>query len=221
MTLLCAYAAIDAVPAHGLGAGAHGEPLEALAVEDFFVVVGRLAETPGITPENLKAQDAAVRRLHAAVQALLPMRFGETFSGVTELRAALQDRVESLRAALLLVRGCEQMTLRVFGQAAEPEPVPDEKTERPGTRYLRARAHALTPPQLSGLQQALAPLVHATRVDRHQAPGLLASVYHLVRRGDGPRYQAVVDGLAPALHPLRVVCSGVWPAYAFAPEVAE
>ena len=47
-------------------------------------------------------------------------------------------------------------------------------------------------------------------------PGLLASVYHLIDRGDAAAYHAVVDHAD--LGTVRVVATGPWPPYAFAPE---
>jgi hypothetical protein len=54
-------------------------------------------------------------------------------------------------------------------------------------------------------------------VERHDAPPLLVSLYHLVARGEAARYRRAVTGAAAGLG-LQVLVSGPWPPYAFAPE---
>ncbi|HSF02242.1 MAG TPA: GvpL/GvpF family gas vesicle protein, partial [Solirubrobacterales bacterium] len=128
--------------------------------------------------------------------------------------------------ALELVAGREQMTLRAYGppaaRTADPA-VPDasELPPGPGARYLAARLRdqrrAQAPPALAPLRAALAPLVHAERIEEHARPPLIASVYHLIARGGADDYRQALEAVMPALEPLRVASSGPWPPYAFAP----
>ena len=70
--------------------------------------------------------------------------------------------------------------------------------------------------ELEPLRPWLEPLVRAERVTRHDTPPLIASVYHLIDRGAGAAYLAAVERVALAA--ARVVATGPWPPYAFAPE---
>jgi hypothetical protein len=137
---------------------------------------------------------------------------------------------------LALVRGCEQMTLRVYAGGRLPRPVAEAASRRspgadrprggPGSRYLERRARAIELPELAPLRDALAGLVRVERAEpagldepapRGDAAGgrLVARVYHLVARGRAAAYTAAVAAAAPAL-PRRVVVIGPSPAYAFA-----
>ena len=75
----------------------------------------------------------------------------------------------------------------------------------------------MTLPELDPLRSALAGLVRAERVEGHSEPGLVASVYHLIDRGGAAAYRRAVEGIR--LDGLRVVVSGPWPAWSFAPEL--
>src|SRR5262249_51020567 len=149
-------------------------------------------------------------------------RFGSLLSE-SSLAEVLRARARELTEALALVAGREQMTLRVLGDApAGVAPAPAAADDAgPGARYLAARRaewrRAHEAPELAPLRRpALDALVRAERVTRHDAPPLLASVYHLIDRGAAPAYRATVDGSLCA--PFRVVATGPWPPYAFAPE---
>jgi hypothetical protein len=217
------YALLGEAPSPDAGAGLRAEPLRVVRVGDLLVAVGEMTERPSVSEATLRAHDAVVRRLAGAVDAILPVRFGSLLSE-SSLADLLTARGRELSEALALVAGREQMTLRVLGDAPAPvDPAPDDAgpdTLGPGTRYLAARRaewrRGREAPELASLRPALAPLVRAERVTRHDTPPLLASVYHLIDRGAAAAYRAAVDhaGLAP----VRVTASGPWPPYAFAPE---
>jgi len=122
-------------------------------------------------------------------------------------------REAELTEALALVRGREQMTLRVHGT-----PGASPSSGGPGTRYLEERRRAQSLPELEPLRAALSGLVRAERVERHTEPGLLASVYHLIDRGSAQAYRQAVES-TPLLG-LRVTLSGPWPAWSFVPELS-
>lgn len=209
------YAVLSQEPASP-GSGLAGEPLRLVRCGEVLVAAGE-AE-PKATPENLAAQDAVVRRLSGLVPALLPIRFGETVRDEEELRKLLQPRGPALAEALEQVRGCEQMTLRVFGDPDAPPPEPQEDAG-PGTRYLESRrreierAHSL--PEIGPLLDRLRPLVRAERIERKEQGTLLGTVYHLVRREDVPAYKEALQ------EEERVRASGPWPPYAFAPGLGD
>lgn len=219
MSSLYLYAVIDEQPALPLGAGLAREPLRLVRCGDLLVVVGEGGPSvPRVSPGNLAAQDAVVRRLSGFATAILPIRFGERARDEEELCKLLEPRSSDLVAALETVRGCGQMTLRVFGEPAPPPPAPP-KPSGPGTRYLEARRReierARSLPEIQPLLDRLRPLAQAERIERKQQGALLGTVYHLVKRGDVPVYQE-------ALREERgVAVSGPWPPYAFAPGLGD
>ena len=111
-----------------------------------------------------------MRRLAGRFGAILPARFGEAFADEHALAVRLEPRAADVAAALALVRGCVQMTLRVFGDPealADPEP---DSASGPGTRYLAARQKAVerarSLPEIDPLREALRPLLRAERIER-------------------------------------------------------
>lgn len=214
------YALLGEAPHPDAGAGLCAEPLRVVRVGDLVAAVGEMAERPAVSEATLRAHDAVIRRLAGAVDAILPVRFGSLLSesGLADLLTA---RGRELSEALALVAGREQMTLRLLGAAtppAAPASPPDDLG--PGARYLAARRaewrRAREAPELEPLRPWLEPLVRAERVTRHDTPPLIASVYHLIDRGAGAAYLTAVERVALAA--ARVVATGPWPPYAFAPE---
>ena len=203
MSLLSVYGLSDAPPT-ALLTGARGEPIRPEKVGALFAVVGEVSEAPAISAEALRAHDAAVRRIADVCEAFLPARFGS----VGDSLRGLEGREEALREALALVRGREQMTLRVYGDS--PPPVRSS-----GTAYLESLRNADALHELDPLRQALREIVRAERVESHRTEGLRASVYHLVDRGAAPSY---LRALQPVALAVKVAPSGPWPAWSFAPE---
>ena len=191
--------------------GARGERVRVLTRGNLEAVCGD--PPPQLSADALRAHEAAVRRIADAAQACLPARFGSCAADEASLSAALAAREAELTEALALVRGREQMTLRVHGTIAG-----SPSAAGPGTRYLEARRRSRTLPELEPLRSALSGLIRAERVERHTEPGLLASVYHLIDRGGAQAYRQAVE--STPLEGLRVTLSGPWPAWSFAPELA-
>jgi hypothetical protein len=219
------YALVDEEPSGPLGEGIVGEPLHLLPQGKLAAVVGEIRERPRPDRETLERQDAVVRRLAGLFAAILPARFGETFADEAALANRLAPREREVAEALALVRGCVQMTLRVFGEPdarPEPEAAP---AGGPGKRYLATRrreierAHSL--PEIEPLREALRPLLRAERIERHEAAGpLLGTAYHLVACGETGAYLATLEVARERLGGRRVAATGPWPPYAFAPEAA-
>jgi len=107
------------------------------------------------------------------------------------------------------------MTLRVHGPGA-PAPLTGGGA---GARYLEDRRRARKLPELDPLRAALGSLIRAERLERHSEPGLLASVYHLIDRGASSEYQRIAGDFRA--EGLRLLVSGPWPAWSFAPEVSS
>jgi hypothetical protein len=186
------------------------------------VAAGDLATAPAPSPAALRGHDATVRRLAATTAAVLPVRFGTLVADAGELGRCVRPRARELRAALALVAGREQMTLRVYGAPAVVAGLRRASgSGGRGTRYLERQARAAAVPELDPVRPALAGLVRAERAARGGPPPLLACVYHLVDRGQGPAYRAALRGATRRLVGVRVRASGPWVPYAFAPGVAE
>jgi hypothetical protein len=201
--------------------GLSGEALEVVEGASVAAVVGRIGAAPAVREDLLRAHDAVVRAIAARADAVLPARFGSVAADDAEVRAALDEASAAYGGGLDLVRGREQMTLRVLdgAEAAPPPEAPRETAAGPGARYLAARAAesgAAAVPGLGTLLGALAPLVAAESVERHATAPLRASVYHLIARGGVDPYLDALRAAAPRVPWLRVVPSGPWPAYAFA-----
>lgn len=223
--ILYLYALVDEEPSGPLGEGILREPLQVIPQGGLAAVTGEIPERPQPDRETLERQDAVVRRLAGLFSAILPARFGEAFADESALAARLAPREREVAAALALVRGCVQMTLRVFGDP-EPRPEPEASPSGgPGTLYLAARrqeierAHSL--PEIEPLREALRPLLRAERIERHEAAGpLLGTAYHLVLRGQSDAYLTALEAARERIGGRRVAATGPWPPYAFAPEAA-
>ncbi|HET6368415.1 MAG TPA: GvpL/GvpF family gas vesicle protein [Pseudomonadales bacterium] len=222
MTSLYLYALLGVVPPRGRWRGLDGEPLRFVRVAGLVLAAGPMSRAPAPKLSTLRRHDAVVRRLAGAVPAVLPARFGTLVTDGAALRELIAPRAAALRRALAQVAGREQMTLRLYGsaprgggvEAAAPLP------SGPGTRYLTARSAATLRalPDLARLRGTLAGLVRAERIEPSQTPPLLGSVYHLVDRDQRRAYQRALRSVTCQLADLRVVPSGPWTPYAFAPE---
>jgi hypothetical protein len=213
--MLYLYAVAESL--HDLAAltGVRHEALHLHPFAHATVVIGEIDAPPPLDATTLRAQDALVRALHDRAGALLPMRFGTTSASRDEMVRSLEAR-EGLLTRLAGVRGCEQMTVRVFGAAPEPdEPVASDA--RSGTEYLLARAkQQQSPLALEALATGVKNLTRDVRVEAATQPGVLGSVYHLIARGRSAEYRDAVQRAARDLTNVRVLVSGPSPAYAFA-----
>lgn len=223
--VLYLYALVDGEPSGPLGEGLAGEPLRLVRCGAFSVVVGDLNRKAQPDRDTLQAQDAVVRRLAERFAALLPARFGEAFADEAVLVDRIAGQASGIAESLALVRGCVQMTLRVFG---DPEPAleaSEEPTGGPGTRYLEARRReqerSRSLPEIDPLREALRPLLRAERIERRETGRLLGTAYHLVLRDQTGAYLAALEEAGEQIGGRRVSASGPWPPYAFGPETPE
>src|SRR5688500_1480988 len=93
--------------------GVLGRRLQCIAIRDVHAVVERTLPPPG-TLDDVQLQHRIVSRLAGRSGSLLPARFGSAIAEES-LRSLVEERQAEIRAALRQVRGCEQMTVRVFG----------------------------------------------------------------------------------------------------------
>jgi hypothetical protein len=225
---LYVYAIVSrAVRARSLSSGA-GARLRPVIGGEVAAIVTECPERPSPTVSALRAHDAVVRRIARAVPAILPVRFGTVLDTERSLAALLEAWSAELQPALGLVERREQMTLRLFGRgaaapgASSPPTLEPDTGDHPGTSYLtglaRAHARARSAPELEPLSEALARVITAERISRHDTGPLILTAYHLIPRGKAPAYRRILKRRAAELG-LRAVASGPWPPYAFVPEL--
>ena len=184
-----------------------GGLLRAVRAGRLIALVG--PPSPSVSPEALRAHEAAVRRIADKADACLPARFGARAENEAALTRELEERKDELTSALALVQGREQMTLRVRTS------LPGKKAgkRKSGTRYLEDRRREQAAPELDPLRQRLNQLVRAEKVER--AGEVLISVYHLIDRGQSEAYSRAIT--AQPLSGLEVSVTGPWPAWSFSP----
>jgi hypothetical protein len=217
------YALLSAAPSCETGSGVCAEPLRTVMLGGLVALVGDVVQAPRPHPVTLRAQDAVLRRLAAGLDAVLPVRFGTLLADDAALTQSLESRRPQLARALSRVAGCEQMTLRLWGEA--PAAAPSRPMSGgPGTQYLAGRrdaqARARNVPELAPLRARLGDLVREERAERRDRPPLLATVQHLIPRGAGPRYVEAIHAVRDDLRPWRVSVTGPWLPYAFAEDAA-
>jgi len=215
------------VRARSLSSGAGGR-LRPVIGGGAAAIVADCDKRPSPTASALRQHDAVVRRIARAVPAILPVRFGTIAETDRSLAALLEAWSAELEPALDLVERREQMTLRLFGRggavpdASSPPSREPETGDHPGRSYLarlaRAQARARSAPELEPLSEALAHIVTAERISRHDTGPLLLTAYHLIPRGKARVYRGILKRRAAALV-LRAIASGPWPPYAFVPEL--
>lgn len=224
MSRLYVYAVLGATPAGALGTGLAGEALRVVRCGDLLAVTGDVVRAPSIDAASLRAHDATVRRLTDLAEAVLPLRFCTLVDDEGELAGLIEPQRARLSEALTLVAGREQMTLRLYGKQLHDDDPADEPATAatgPGARYLaerwRAQQRGRSAREMTVLRRALGRLVVGERVERHDVPPLLASLYHLIERGASAAYLGAVEQVQAELGPVSSRASGPWPPYAFAP----
>jgi hypothetical protein len=178
--------------------------------------VSEIAERPDIQEQALREHERTVRKLAEFADAILPARFGSVVAGGDSIAELLQAREPELLRALSLVAGCEQMTIRVYGEVPAIISAPaEDQSLGPGARYLTHKVREKAVPGLDTVQLALSSLVRAEQIQHQGMPPLLASVYHLIERGQSAKYRIALDRINSSSMAVRFAVSGPWPPYAF------
>jgi hypothetical protein len=210
---------VYALAAPGLpGELAAGErTLEVLRAGEVDVVVERGRAKRDPSAEAIGEQHGIVMDLLQRGSAILPARFGSVISE-QELKRIVARRSSEIEKALALVKGHRQMTLRVFGEPDTSRPPEARRTS--GTAFLeslRERAHHV-PPEATVIRAHVDGLVSAERVEPGAAGARLVA-FHLVVTDRVEEYRNRAASLESKLAPHRVLVTGPWPAFAFAPEL--
>lgn len=181
-------------------------------------VIVEAGASPELTADAVRHQHEIVARLAARTPAILPARFGSV-TDASQLQTVIARKRGEIVGALALVRGCAQMTVRVFGSSgsvAAGAPAP----ARTGTEFmerLRARCHEV-PPEAALVSATMSAHVKAERVAAGERRRLV-TVFHLVPHEGLNAYRERASSLPGLLRPLAVTVTGPWPAFAFGPEL--
>ena len=215
---LCVYA-LTSPPEHRIVlTGIGGERLRPVTVGRITALVGALARPPRVTEITLRRYSVVLQSLSERLPSLLPARFGTSVQDLIELTFILQSRQQAFRRNLQDVRGRVQMTIRIVEPRhplAIPRPRANAAGAESGAEYLRTRAAAAARareiPGFAPLRGAVRRWIRDERVERR---GSVASVYHLVPRGQAEKYRQTLERAARDAG-RRVIVSGPWPPYAF------
>jgi len=188
-------------------AGVQQEVLRLLKFGDAKLVISQFEAPVESTTANLVEFHRAIERLAAACDAILPARFNLIADSAATLKRQLAEQQPSLRAALALVRGRVQMTMRTSETDTDrkAERVPRSSSDRPGTAYLNERVLTALPQDLALSRSSVRDLVRAERIEN--AGELGTAVYHLIDRNDVLKYRESAG---------QVQVSGPFAPYAFA-----
>lgn len=196
-----------------------GRRVEFIEAGGVFAASVRSDTRPSLTEAALREQHDVVAAIGERVDAIIPARFGSLVDR-DDLERVVELRREAINEALALVRGREQMTIRVFGLEPTTAP-PRQAPPATGTAYLeqrKAAAQWTMPPEAGTLVGAVRHLVAAERVVRGEGR-VLGTMYHLVQRGASAEYSRSLEAVRKDVPELPFIVSGPWPPFAFAPEL--
>ena len=195
-----------------------GRRLRTIGFPGIDAIVERGAQVEPST-EAVKRQHSVVTLLSARNPAVLPARFGSVVTAET-LGSLLARHRDEVLSAFRRVRGCDQMTVRLFGEPEERTAA--ESASASGTAYLeqrRTRAHPESA-EVALIRRVLGACLRAERVEsgRH---GVRVTVFHLVPRKRLAAYQRQALVLQQQLREggATITVTGPWPVFAFAPEL--
>lgn len=203
--------------------GIGGAELASLAVGDLDVVVSNSASIPPTaTPETLWQHERVLEALMKD-RTVLPVRFGTRFSGEQAIRAELMSRHEYYVEALERVKGCVEISLRVFSREVK---ITQPTVEKPATgrdymaslmakaaseREERRRAEALA----ESLINPLVAFATDYEIKVLPSPIQLLNAALLVPAERVNEVHQVARDLAEQYPDLPMVCTGPWPPYSF------
>ena len=179
------------------------------------------------TPENLWRHEAVVESIMRTCDAVLPARFGTLFAHDRALDEVVSRHAVPLAAGLQRVRGCVELGLRVLWQPPQHAPASppsnsagraymlarlDDERRRRETRERGERIAA-------DLHDNLAPLARDSTRRVLPTPDALMSAAYLVPRDDAETFAARARELSLTHPALRLLCTGPWPPYHFAPAL--
>ena len=201
----------------------HGRTIESVAVGGVFALARRAERIPPFSEATLREQHDIVRKLAERAPAILPARFGSLVDE-EELQTIVELRDAQLQAAFDLVRGRQQMTVRLIGVDERPQHPSQEAGARaagPGARYLEDRRAAAGYPLPFAAERLVAAVRSLLAAEKAEPGGddVRAMLYHLIDRGRSGTYCRRLARAAADVEPFVVRVTGPFPPFAFAPEL--
>jgi hypothetical protein len=189
------------------------------------------------TRENLWRQEQIAEALMAGGP-MLPVRFATTFASEQDLRQTLDKHREALAEGLIRVQGCVELGLRVLWPLDEAAETSDETgalqlpactavtRDAPGRQYMLGRLADETQRRqrqvraerfAEAIRRSLASLVRQQTERRLVTPRMLLMAAYLVERDRVEAIRERIRALGSQYPELRLLCTGPWPPYHFAP----
>jgi hypothetical protein len=196
--------------------GVAGEPLQRRSFDGVEAVIGVVDAPAADSAESAIAHGLVVEALLECADAVLPARFAKPFADDAALAEATTPRLRELRARLLDVSGCVELTVRIGAPPASMQSAAD------GTSYLRALAAATVERDLQIAETHGALAAHAldSRVEPITRGASLFRGAYLVRSLEIDAFAREVDSLAKRFPDASIVCTGPWAPSSFAQEAA-
>jgi hypothetical protein len=195
-----------------------GRRVECVSVGRLTAAIERIDRRLPVAETALRAQHEIVMQLAASVDAILPVRFGALIEEA-ELEQLIATRGEILARALDVVRGRIQMTVRIRERVDQQAPAAARAASAApsGTAYLEARRAAAggCPSTEAAAVDALVGNLAAASLHDRSRDRNITSVYHLIARDAVDDYRRALTALPSS----RLVVSGPWPPFAFAPDL--
>jgi hypothetical protein len=215
--------------------GVGGSPVHLLSLGRLSAVVSDAGDEPiAVTEENLLAHNR-VNAAALAVSTPLPFRFG-TRAAPERLAEYTAAHETALADALVRVRGCVEMSVKLMEKAEGKKQKPTVKVEAEsgkeakvevvgrGTAFLlqkrrevlgeeevRVRADELG----AWLAAGVVGLARESAVRVNPSEAIVVRAAHLVERGSVAEYRARLRELGAGRQSLRLLTSGPWPPYSF------
>jgi hypothetical protein len=227
--VITVYALADGLGDRPTATGIDARPVHVLRHRSLTVVTTRHPRAPALSRAAVLAHAGVCEDLMARAEAVLPVRFGESFDDDAALRATLDDRHDRLVHGLAHVRGRVEVGVRVGWDqprpaATSPSPT-DDRTGGVGRRYLMARVdeerrRSAVRSRAEALAREVDDALGRHAADGHlevlPAEGQLMSAVYLVDRDRVDRMVHQVRAAARRHPELDVLCTGPWPPYSFA-----
>lgn len=225
--MIYVYALTDALPSRAMAAlGLNDHPIR-LASRQGISAVYSQHDTDCLAPTkaNLLRHEQVAETLLSESD-LLPARFGVTFPTEEKLCGVLERHAATLQRGLDRVRRCVELGLRVLWQPDTGSGRTERTAAASGREYMlarlatehqRRREEERAQCVAEMLQTPLLPLAREHSWRLLATPSLLLTAAYLVQRERVDEFRRRVQTLG-AEHPeLRLLCTGPWPPYHFAP----
>ncbi len=214
--------------------GLDGRPAQSRALTNVAIVYGEVAG-PRVEPsaENLWQHEAVVESVMRRCEAVLPVRFGMTFGDEVALEDTIARHGAVLATGLERVRGCVEMGVRVVSrEAKEAEAISPNSApaDRSGRAYMLARLEDERRRRASqsraeaigdALDAGLSPLARDGTRRLLPGPQVLLTAAYLIPRDASESFTSRARSPAGEHPDVRIVCTGPWPPYHFAPALSS